>query len=374
MKAIPTLLLLATTLASAEAAPEYNFQKMIQPVPLHSKLEHKDWSTWGSAVLKGDDGKYHMFYCRWPKSIPWATSWVVDAEICYAVADAPDGPFKHVRTILRGRKHEDKPQSWDGASVYNPHLKQFGNKFYLYYTAGHDPYSKKMIGSRDHVVANQCIGVLVANSLQDLATGKFKRFDQPILKPVKRFGRFVKKGEQYGDINDPIPANTIVVNPSIDQRADGKYILMYKSWKPKGGMTHAVAIGDSPTGPFTFHPGEAFKGYAEDPYIWFDQRGQKFFCLVKDFNGSITKKGASMALFESEDGIQWKHAKHLLASDLRITWKEGSTRKVHHLERPQLLFDEAGKPIMLYAACALQSPVRNSGKSFNIHIPLADED
>ncbi len=352
--------------------PDLDFMSLQQPIPIHAKLEHKEWFTWGASVLKGADNKYHMIYSRWPKKYPFTLGWVVDAEICYAVASKATGPFKHVRTILRGRKHTGQPQAWDGASVYNPHLKKFGDKVYLYYTAGYDPYSSAMVGSRNHVVSHQTIGVLVAESLEELTKGKFERMDTPLLKPIKRFGRFVKKQEEFGDINNPIPANTVVVNPSVTQRPDGKFLMMYKSWKPKGGMTHAVAVSDSPTGPFKYYPSEAFKGHAEDPFIWFDKKRQKLFALVKDFNGNITKIGKSIALFESIDGIEWQKSHHTLASDLNIKWETGTSNEVFFLERPQLLFDDNGEPKVLYAACSIKSPLGKNGHSFNIHIPLKE--
>ena len=65
-----TFLLLMTILVlpacKGIALPEPDFMRMQQPVPMHAKLEHKDWFTWGASVLKGDDEKYHMIYCRWP--------------------------------------------------------------------------------------------------------------------------------------------------------------------------------------------------------------------------------------------------------------------------------------------------------------------
>ncbi len=85
---------------------------------------------------------------------------------------------------------------------------------------------------------------------------------------------------------------------------------------------------------------------------------------------SIASLWASLALFQSEDGITWQKARHLLASDLTVKWQDGTSNKVAHLERPQLLFDENGEPVALYAACAVTSPFKANGHSFNIHIPL----
>jgi hypothetical protein len=47
----------------------------------------------------------------------------------------------------------------------------------------------------------------------------------------------------------------------------------------------------------------------------------------------------------------------------------GDTVKVSNLERPQLLVDNDGNPLILYAACSI-GPVGNKtdGSTFNVHI------
>lgn len=349
---------------------------MIQPVPRHSMLEHPDWFTWGASVQKGDDGRYHMMYCRWPKKYPFGDGWLIDAELCYAIADHPGGPFKHIRTILRGRKDEGKAGAWDGASVYNPHLKLFNGKAYLYYAASCDPRATGLSTDRKTLLTHQCIGVLEADSLQALGEGNFKRFDEPLLKPQSRLGFSIPKSEEYGDPKAITPANIVVVNPSVAQGPDGRFFLVFKGWQNKKGFSpvHGVALASSPTGPFTVQPQTIFAkadgsiGMAEDPFVWYDRRSQSFFAIVKDFNGRITQAGPSLALFTSPDGLAWKPAEHVLASKLEIPWADGERQKVYHLERPQLLFDEQGQPMMLYCACM---PTAKQDRAFNVHIPLA---
>ena len=63
------------------------------------------------------------------------------------------------------------------------------------------------------------------------------------------------------DVVDPSPEGTvakpdnlIVVNPAIVQRpSDGKYLLYFKGniYDPRWRGVHGVAVGDSPTGPFS---------------------------------------------------------------------------------------------------------------------------
>jgi hypothetical protein len=99
---------------------------------------------------------------------------------------------------------------------------------------------------------------------------------------------------------------------------------------------------------------------AEDPYIWY-QKG-KYWAIVKDFKGSFTNSGLSLALFESSNGLDWLPGKNALVSKTMIPWKSGSV-SVEKLERPQLLIVN-GKPISLFCA------VYDKGDNYNISIPL----
>jgi hypothetical protein len=369
-----------TTRQVNQRLADYNFTEMMQPIPLTSKLEHPDYFTWGASVLRGEDEKFHMVYCRWPKKYPFGDGWLIDAELCYAVADHPEGPFKHIKTVVAGRKSEGLFHAWDGASVYNPHLKKFGDRFYLYYTGNYDPFSNGFSKDRAVLVRNQCIGVIEFDSWKDLISGHFRRSEKPLLQPLSRFGFNVPPSEEFGDPDKLTPANIVVVNPSVEKRTDGKFIMVFKGWRNQKGFgpVHGVAIADSPVGPFSVQPDPIFEiqlgnnklAMAEDPFIWYDKKRMLFYAMVKDFHGEMTKAGPSLALFNSADGIKWQPADKLLASDLTIQWENGVKHKVAFLERPQLLFDEEGEPLVLFAACAIDSPFKEGGHSFNVHIPL----
>ncbi|WP_299584573.1 glycoside hydrolase family protein [uncultured Sunxiuqinia sp.] len=354
--------------------------KMIQPVSEKSKLEHEDWFTWGASVQKGDDDKFHMVYCRWPKKYPFSDGWLIDAELCYAVSEYPTGPFTYVKTILTGKRAEGADKSWDNASVYNPHLKKFNGKYYLYYTGTCDPYTEGHSMDRGVLVRHQRIGVIEFDAFESLLAGNFVRKEEPLLAPLSNYGYNVPEHEHFGDKENITAANIVVVNPSVAQRPDGKYILVFKGWQNKKGFgpIHGVAVSDSPTGAFEVQPEpimiveKAGGGIAmaEDPFIWFNKPRNSFYALVRDFKGDITGQGHSMALFKSADGIKWEPAENVLASDLRVKWENGTVNKVARLERPQLLLDEDGEPQMLYSACAIESPMQENGHSFNIHISL----
>lgn len=69
-------------------------------------IEDSEWSYWGGNVLKGEDGKYHLFVCRWREDSPkghgeWPNSIVVTAK-----SDIPVGPYQVEATIGKGHNPE----------------------------------------------------------------------------------------------------------------------------------------------------------------------------------------------------------------------------------------------------------------------------
>ena len=164
-------------------------------------------------------------------------------------------------------------------------------------------------------------------------------------------------------------------NPSVTQRPDRGYLMVYKavgdkSKMPFGGpVVHCVATSDSPTGPFKKHPqpiftkdGVAFP--AEDPFVWHD--GKRYRAIVKDNGGHFTNAGKGLVLFESADGFDWKLSSRPLLTTPEITWRNGVRQKLFSLERPQLWF-ENGNPVVLLGAADL-SPAHEY--SYNVQIPL----
>ena len=72
--------LLIGTALYAQTLQEVQQKKAESQNPLFHKLgkayktpafECEGWWVWGSSVIKGEDGKYHMFVSRFPKSLPF---------------------------------------------------------------------------------------------------------------------------------------------------------------------------------------------------------------------------------------------------------------------------------------------------------------
>jgi len=339
------VLLLASALT---ALADYDFSKMIQPVPISAKFEDPGHIVWCGSMVRDDQGKYHLLYSRWPRKLGHY-AWVTSSEVAHAVGDHPLGPYKFVDVALPARGKE----YWDGLCTHNPTVMKFGSKYYLYYM-GNTGDGKTMTSLNWSHRNNQRIGVAVADS----PAGPWTRSDTPLIAPTPGF-------------HDAL----CLANPSVTQRPDGGYLMVYKAVgdngsKPFGGpVVHVVATSDSPTGPFKKQSNPVFTSKdssfaAEDPFIWYDT--DRYWAIVKDFSGNFTHAGTSLALFDSLDGFIWKPAAHPLVSTLNLKWSGGKDQKLMKLERPQLLL-ENGKPTVLFCAAA---PDGKLDDSFNVQIPL----
>ena len=358
-----------------------------------SILNDPDRFVWGGSVIKGKDNRYHMLYSTWEcgDSIPKFTdSWVLYSKIAYAISDYPDRDFKFQKIVLQGRALEGDTTAWDAQMVHNPHIKQFNNKYYLYYIGSKDPGIQpegskgELINKRNRVQQSQCIGVIEFNSFKDLMNGNYKRLDTPILSPRTRVkpDHIVNPSPEG---TDPKPDNIIVVNPSIVQRPrDGKYLLYFKGnfYNPNWRGVHGVAIADSPTGPFTATDNFVFDirnedgtiASGEDPYVWYHKSHKRFYVVFKDFSGKITQGKPGLAILESLDGIKWTKPENSFFMKKQVILNSGDTIRVSNLERPQLLIDKEGNPQVLFSACSLGGVGRKTdGSTFNVHIPLKVE-
>ena len=359
-----------------------------------SVLMNKNKLIWGGSVIKGDDGMYHMFFSTWnsePGNLTFGNSWVLNSEIGYAVSKYPDREFKIRKIILRGRNYDGDSTAWDSQMVHNPHIKKFKNKYYLYYIGSFDPGKQpkgspgESLNKRNRVQQVQKIGVIEFEKFSDLLSGNFKRPEKPLLSPRTR----VKKKDVVNPSAEGTiakPDNIIVVNPSVTYRpSDKKYLLYFKGnwYDPQWRGVHGVAISDTPTGPFETMDAIIFDirmpdgriASAEDPYVWYYKKYNYFYAIVKDFSGKLTGNEPGLALLKSKDGIVWEKPGSPTYINKEVTLRDGSKLKLAHLERPQLLLDSNGTPLVLYSACSVVSPFnfKNTG-CFNIQIPLFIDD
>jgi alpha-L-fucosidase 2 len=358
----------ALTLAAGEACvlrgaetvgrqPDGNLDlgRRVKPIPMEARFSEPGYFVWCGAPVKGGDGKYHLFYSRWPVSKGFAPGWALHSEIAYAVADKPLGPYKHVNVALPARGKE----YWDGTTTHNPNILHYHGKFYLIYMGNTgDGQSYPMHRN------NQRIGVAIA----DKPEGPWKRFDKPIVT--------VSDDKKAFD-------SLCVTNPSAAERPEGGILLIYKAveyveGKPMGGkVRYGAALADKPEGPYTKMPGRIFEAeaadagkhwmLAEDPFIWFSKTyGNRYYAVARDVVGLFTGSKGGIALFESEDGLHWKAAVHSKVLGNPYLWTDG-TISLSQLERPSLLLD-GDTPVALFGAA--DGYLKEGRISSNVHIPL----
>ena len=375
-------LVFACVCMQGSAQDDLNLSAQIGKVDSTGIFSTPDYYTWCSSVIKGEDGKYHMLYSRWPHGKRIATDdsmnyifdgfrgWNKYSEIAYAVADNLKGPYKFIKTILKG---DGDPKKWDRFTMHNPQVRKFGRYYYLYYIS--NSYDSTLYKDNSNFTkdwkhwlrynSTQKVGVLKFQSFSDLLKGKYERAAKPLMQP------------------DSVHTFEVTTNPTVTEGPDGRYYMMYKSRKPNvGNMTFWMAVSDKPDGPFNF-AGEVFTNAdmaCEDPCMWYDKKRKRFYAAAKYYSNSkkIVPQFGALALITSEDGLKWQPANHPLISLREIHMKGGSKIELAHLERPFTVTDKNGQVLALFAAASINEPsagnvqtVAPAYNTFNVCFPVS---
>lgn len=328
------------------------------PIPLDSGFKMDDYWVWCGSVVEDPHGKgFHMFASRWPRKYPMLRGYVYLSEIVRAWSSNMLGPYKFVEKVLPTGNSSD----WNGKMAHNPAIVKYKEKYLLYYIAStYDiPVPLPEIVATDLETMNTIyeqirIGVLIA----DHPGGPWKSPDKPILEA--RPGKWDQQ---------------LVTNPAPCVHPDGRIFLYYRSNAPDG-LRIGLAIAESPEGPYKRIQDEPImqEFNIEDPFVW--HNGQCFEMVAKDMSGKITGEFHSGAHFLSDDGINWHVSKHPQAYSKTVTYRDGTTRKLGSLERPQFLLNEEGIPKCMFAAAADGSggfgneAFQNAENTWNIAIPF----
>lgn len=303
----------------------------------------ESFHIWGSSVVKGEDGRFHMFASRIPTFLKFHPGWMIASEIVRASADDPIGPYKFEEVVLPARG----AQYWDGRSTHNPRMLKIGDTYVLYYMGSTHPFEDIIpansadltLDSKWAIVgrANKRVGIAVSKSV----FGPLQRMDEPVL---------------------PTKPNTfysfLTSNPSACLGKDRKVYLMFKSraYLPENthsGMNIGIAVADHYSGPYNvISETPLFSkdklGEIEDPFMWSDDDG--FHLLAKDQNGTLTGKHGNGIMAHSRDTLNWQLDDPPLAYTKSITWDDGTPDLLGNMERCSGLFDDSGKLTHLFFA------------------------
>lgn len=329
--------------------------------PRTPAFESEGYWVWGSSVVKGEDGKYHMFVSRFPKSLPFHPGWMITSEIVHATSDTPEGPYKFSDIALPARG----AQYWDGRSTHNPRILKYKNKYYLIYMGSTHPfanptYEQLTLDSPWCTIgrSNKRIGLAVADS----PYGPWKRFDEPILK--------TKPNTFY---------SFLVSNPSPIIQEDGSVMMIFKGRTYIGDnkfsdMALGMAYAPSIEGPYKVLNADQpifqvnGQGEAEDPFLWKDNKG--YHAIFKDHVSKFTGEQGGGVMAHSKDGIRWTVDKDPKAYSRTVEWKDGKVEMQGQLERPFLLFENGKATYAFFATMNGPGGFENATKSWNMVIPI----
>lgn len=311
-------------------------QSANEPMPLADDwqlvgeaINESGWDVWGSSPVRTDDGRVHLFTARWPGDKPFDPAWRVTSEIAHYVSDSPTGPFRYVRTVLKG-----DGKGWDAQGLHNPNIQRIGDRYVLTYIANdgvgrHGP--------------NQRIGMRVSDNIDGPWRPVHGDDDRPVLAPSDDPANWTHK------------SRCGVVNPTLLAMPDGRFFLYFKALPASGGHTKmGVAIADRLEGPYIIQsePITANDRIIEDGYA-FHWRGKV--CLLTTDNEGIIERGGGL-LWTSDDGLKFDQkpmlgfhhfGNYYFQSGVPSTAVYHYTKSVK-LERPQVLIID-GEPAYLYA-------------------------
>jgi hypothetical protein len=344
-------------LHSNDSSPTFSYKNLGTAFKTPA-FECEGYWSWCGSVVKDDDGKYHIYVSRFPKSLPFHPGWMVASEIIHAVADKAHGPYKFSDVSLPARG----AQYWDGRMTHNPSIHKFKGKYYLFYIGSTHPfeepsYDELTLTSKWCIVArsNKRIGIAVSDS----PYGPWKRFDKPFLEP--------KPNTFYSYLTSN-PAPTILKDGSVYMIFKGRghsnnvfsHMSLGVAYSPTILGKYKVLNNDKPI--FDVKK----QGEAEDPFLWKDKSG--FHMIFKDQIGKYTSERAAGVLAHSKDAISWEIDKSPKAYSRTLMFDDGIVRTQGQLERPFILL-ENGKPTFLFFA-TMNGPggFENSSKSWNIVI------
>lgn len=304
-------------------------ERIVQPYK-EQVLQKDGYFVWCGSVIDDEKGKYHMFASMWETEKTFS-SWVTQSKIVRAESDKPEGPFSIKEELVALNQQE-----WSRKMAHNPTVKKINGKYYLFYIGTTYPDDVPSIPEKVEVHparCNQRIGVAIADSPEGPWVPSSKN---PVLEPGT---------EGSWD-------STFVTNPSVFIEEGGEVRMIYKSrhaTTKNNLLILGLAVSNDPEGPYKRKdPSPLFEHDVEDPFVW--RENGKYWMVLKDMTGILVGK-YNGALFESEDGHNWELAENKLAWDHKIIWQDDGIEECPpHMERPQLLLDENGKPICFYTA------------------------
>lgn len=294
------------------------------------------YDVWGSSPIRDDEGNVHLFCARWSSEIPFKKAWRYNSEIAHYVSEQPEGPFKFVEVVGKGKQDG----SWNSAGFHNPNIKKIDDNYVLVFIANN--------GAENHG-PSQRIGMLISDDINGPWI-EIPNEKEPLLSPPNDSTIWCF-GSDLG-----------VNNPSIIKVPNGKYHVYFKAMagkRPKGKVSMGVAISDKLEGPYIIQakPITTNDTRVEDGYAF---HWRNHICLLTTDNHGILEKGGGL-LWVSEDGLTFNSeplSGFHNCQNFYLNGKipEGTIKRYGNgvkFERPQLLMGANNEPEYLFCPSGL---------------------
>lgn len=301
-------------------------------------------SSWGGLPIKADDGTWHLFYSQFARGCG-LSAWSTNSRIVHAVALTADGPFIDKDVVEPAFSHNAQAmRAIDGTWVV----------FYIgcgqgeaVRDCGGSPADSLPLAPRTTPPRgpgwNPSKWCSPLEWREALGEGYISySFASSPDGPWTPLGRPAFVGS-----NDTRRWDTLTTNPAPFPLADGRVLLGLSGDNGSEGKCIGVAEATSWNGTYIADPIVAMRG-GEDPFLWVNQRGDRHI-IYHDVAG--TSNGGHIYA-PATNSTQWTLGTHSLYTGL-LQWPNGTSVTVYDRERPKIVFNESGAPVLLYNGLAV---------------------
>jgi hypothetical protein len=284
-------------------------------------IEDNTYSYWGGNIIKGDDGKYHIYVSGWPESTAKGhMAWSSASRVYHVKSDNVWGPYEFVSDIGAG---------------HNSEIYKTGDTYVIY-----------------HI---EPLGYYYSTTLGDTWSSGEYTFDLR--------DRVLIAGENR---------ETSLSNCSFAKREDGSFVMIDRGggiWVSRDGLTDPWHQLTDKSVYLT--GGITSRGSLEDPVIWRDHL--QYHMIVNDWRARYAY------YYRSLDGLHWtkEAGKAYTGEDPFAKHENGDVERWYKYERPRVYQDNLGRAIRMNFAvidCVKKVDVGSDNHSSkNINMPLTKQ-
>ncbi|MDZ8120252.1 hypothetical protein [Pontiella agarivorans] len=286
----------------------------VVPRDISNGIEHPEWSYFGGKIIKGEDGKYHMFPARWSEDNKRGHRAWMYSQIVHAVSENPLGPYKVIERLGPG-VNPSVYQRADGVYVVYAFIRTEGKAQNYYYRA--------------------------------------KTLDGPWT--INTYEEDLRGARCYAH----------AANCAFAMREDGSFLKVDKKGTmsfSKTGTTKWYAVGTGSVYP----PRQDETTKYEDPALWYD--GIQYHMITHDYNHW---EGFYL---RSKDGVHWVSEPGLGYGRAKCIYEDGTETEWWRYERVMVLQDDLGRAMQInFAALDVDKDTEKGNdnhNSKNVCIPM----